>query len=92
MILKKCYKLILLAAVFSFSACSTTMTGMQFKEKSPRGITVINVTKELDSRAYQTAEKHCAKYSKVPRILKHLTKIIEAEVTMKTIRFECIRP
>jgi hypothetical protein len=92
MLLKKSYKLILLAVAFSLNACSTTVTGMQFIDKSPRGIKAINVTKELDSGAYQSAELHCAKYSKVPRILKKIKQSEEYEVLKTTIVFECIRP
>ena len=65
---------------------------MQFIDKSPRGIKIINITKELDSKAYQTAEKHCAKYSKVPRISKKLKQSEDYEVEKMTIVFNCIRP
>ena len=93
MILKTFYKFILLAAVFSLSACSSTATGMQFMDKSPRGIKVINITKELDSRAYQTAEIHCSKYSKIPRILKTIKQTEDYELVQKsTVIFECRRP
>lgn len=86
-------KFIPVIIIFSLSACSaTTTTGMQFMNKSPRGIKVINVTKELDSNAYQTAEKHCAKYSKVPRISKKTKQSAEYEIEKITIVFNCIRP
>lgn len=82
-----------LPALILLAACSTTNNGMQFINQTPSGIKVINVIKELGSRAYQTAEKHCAKYSKVPRILKRVKQYTELdEVQMMTIIFSCIRP
>ena len=85
-------KILLLIAISSMVACSSTNTGMQFINKTQRGIKVINIMKEQQSKAYQTAEKHCAKYSKVPRVLKRIKQIDESEIPMTTMMFECIGP
>jgi len=85
-------KLVLLLSVASLVACSSTDTGIKFSNKSPRGITISNVYKEHRSKAYQSAEKHCAKYSKVPRKLKTIRETNEYTVERVTIKFECIRP
>ena len=87
------YKLILSITVITLSACSTTATtDMSFFDKSPRGIKITNVSKALDSKAYQSAEIHCAKYLKVPRILKKQKISQDYEELKTTIAFECIRP
>jgi len=85
-------KILLLIAISSLVACSSTKTGMQFVDKTPRGLKVINIMKEQQSKAYQTAEKHCAKYSKVPRVLKRTKQVDESEIPMTTMIFECIGP
>ena len=85
-------KLVLLLSVASLVACASTETGIKFSDKTPRGITVSNVYKENRSKAYQSAEKHCAKYSKVPRKLKTLRETDEYTVERVTIKFECIKP
>ena len=48
----------------------------------------------MHSKAYQTAESHCAKYNKVPRILKSIIQEQddESQAQMSTITFECVRP
>ena len=85
-------KILLLIAISSLVACSSTNTGMQFVDKTPRGIKIINIMKEQHSKAYQTAEKHCAKYSKVPRVLKRIKQSDDSEIPMTTMITECIRP
>ena len=91
-------KLLFLAALSSLIACSTTNNGMKYVNKSPRGISILNIIKEMRSKAYQTAESHCAKYNKVPRILKSIIQEQEDEdedesqVQMTTMTFECVRP
>jgi uncharacterized lipoprotein YehR (DUF1307 family) len=85
-------KLVLLLSVASLVACSSTDTGIKFSNKSPRGITVSNVYKEYRSKAYQSAERHCAKYSKVPRKLKTIQETDKYTVERVTIKFECIKP
>ncbi len=65
---------------------------MQFINKTPRGIKIINIMNEQHSKAYQTAEKHCAKYSKVPRVLKRIKQAGDSEIPMTTLMIECIRP
>ena len=74
-------------------SCSSTDTGIKLLNKSPRGITISNIVKEELSKAYQTAEKHCAKYYKVPRVLKTINQEEdELQDPMKTKFFECIKP
>lgn len=91
------YKLILLITIFTLGACSTVNKNMEFVNKSPRGISILNIKKEDRSRAYQAAEKHCAKYSKVPRILSSKEQAKsdpydEMEKVLRTTVFECLRP
>lgn len=87
------YKLLLLITFFSVTACSSTDTGMKYAKKSPRGISVINVKKGEQAKAYRAAEIHCAKYYKVPRILKVKNQEQnEFTMPMRTISFECLKP
>lgn len=89
------YKFILLITVLSLTACSATDSeGMIFSNKNPRGISVLNVVKEERVKAYREAEKHCAKYSKVPRVLKSDAQAVkdEYQAAMMTIIFECLKP
>jgi len=90
--LKMMKKIIFISSFFLLTACSSTNTGMQFTDKSPRGIKVVNIMKEQLSKAYQQSEKHCAKYSKVPRILKKFKQADDSVIPMTTMVFECIRP
>ncbi|MDH5600940.1 MAG: hypothetical protein OEY78_06505 [Gammaproteobacteria bacterium] len=85
-------KTVLFFATLSLAACSSTGADIKFSNKSPRGITISNVYKESHSRAYQSAEKHCAKYSKVPRKLKITRESAEYATERVTLVFECIRP
>ena len=85
-------KLLLLIAVSSLIACSSTDTGMRFINETPRGLKVVNIMKEQQSKAYQATEKHCAKYSKVPRVLKRIKQVDDSEIPMTTMVVECIRP
>ena len=87
--------LITAAILLSLVSCSSTdVEGMKFTNKTPRGISILNIIKEEHSRAYQSAEKHCAKYYKVPRILKTVVQEAQYETqsTMRTINFECVKP
>ena len=86
------YKVLFLIAVFSFGACSTASKGIKFVNKSPRGISILNIKKQEHSKAYQAAEKHCAKYFKVPRIIKSTQQHDAAENTMHTTVFEGLKP
>jgi len=67
---------------------------MKLTNKSPRGISIINIIKETHSKAYQTAESHCAKYNKVPRVLKSVIQEQddESQAQISTMIFECVRP
>ena len=83
------YKLILLIAISSLAACSATSDGMKYANKSPRGISILNISKKEHAKAYRIAEKHCAKYYKVPRILKTTG---QEESPGTTMVFECLKP
>lgn len=88
-------KLLLIAAALSLSACSATDTyGIKFMNKSPRGISIKNVLKEERVKAYRSAEKHCAKYYKVTRMLKSIEQEQEDELAAakSTMVFECLKP
>lgn len=86
------YKLMFLIFVFSLTACATTDNGMKNTNKSPRGISILNVIKQDRAKAHRAAEKHCAKYYKVPRVLKSITQDEESAIPMKTVIFECLKP
>ena len=82
-----------LLAAISLAACSSTDTGIKEFELSPRGISIANIYKEQRSRAYQAAEKHCAKYSKIPRKLKTIRETPDyAAEERVTFVFECVKP
>lgn len=81
-----------IALLISLTACaSSKIAGMQFTDQSPGGITVINIIKEERVKAYRSAEAHCSKYTKVPRMIKSITHD-ELDVAVSTMKFECIRP
>ena len=87
--------LILATLLLSLISCSSTdVNGMKFTNKNPRGISILNIVKEERSRAYQSAEKHCAKYYKVPRVLKIVEQesVDETQSSMRTMNFECVKP
>jgi len=87
-------KVLIPFALISLISCSATTNEMQYRDKSPRGITIINIIKEKHSRAYQSAESHCAKYNKVPRVLKSVVQQQDDDslTKMSTTTFECVRP
>ncbi|MFK5915111.1 MAG: hypothetical protein QM484_12125 [Woeseiaceae bacterium] len=74
------------------SCASVDEPGIQFIDKSPRGITATNVTKELYSKAYQMSESHCAKYSKVPKLTKKVQQSANYTEFKQNLIFNCIRP
>ena len=82
------HKLILLIAISSLAACSATSDGMKYANKSPRGISILNIDKADHAKAYRLAEKHCAKYYKVPRILKTSR---QSDSLGTTMAFECLK-
>lgn len=72
-------------------ACSSS-DSLRYENKSPRGISAINVTNIERAKAYRTAEIHCAKYSKVTR-LQRSTKQPEYDENQKLkLLFECVKP
>lgn len=86
-------KIVMLLFSLSILACSSTPVTMGYGDESPRGITAFNVTRKMQSRAYQTAESHCAKYNKVPRVRKKVKQeSADENVHLNTFIFECIRP
>jgi len=90
------YKLILTLGFFSLFACSAPMLSMKSTNTSPKSITIKNIksTKQGRVKAYRTAEVHCAKYYKVPRILSSVNqeKFEEYQTKMHTTKFECLKP
>ena len=90
------YKLVLTFSFFSLFACSAPQMGMKNMNESPRGISILNIksTKEERVKAYRAAEKHCAKYYKVPRILNSIKQEQDEEfqTPMHTSNFECLKP
>lgn len=87
-------KLILLITISLLTACSANDHGMKLENKGPRGIFISNITKADRVKAYREAEKHCAKYSKVPRAVKTLNYELEdaTPIAMRTVSYECVRP
>ena len=88
------YKLILTISFFSLFSCSSPQIGMENMAVGPKGISIINITKREQAKAYRAAEKHCAKYYKVPRILNSVKQKQEEEfqIEMHTTNFECLKP
>ena len=88
------HKLLLLLASLSLLACSATPLEMGFINKTHSGITITNISREKHSRAYQEAEGHCAKYNKVPRVLKTISQEAgdDSIEQLSTTQFECVRP
>ena len=83
--------LFLASLSITVTACSSTDTGLKSFNTSPRGISISNVYKAQRSRAFQTAEKHCAKYSKVPRRLKTIRETASYTTERMTIVYECVK-
>lgn len=90
------YKVLLAISFFSLFSCSSQMVGMKNINESPKSISIINIksTKQERVRAYRAAEKHCAKYYKVPRILNSVKQEYDEEfqTPMHTTNFECLKP
>lgn len=88
------YKLILLFTTLSLIACSSTGSGMKLESKGPRGIFISNIMNKDHVKAYRAAEKHCSKYSKVPRIVKTINydTTEDSPTAMRAESYECIRP
>lgn len=86
--MKNIITLLTLSSVLSLSGCATKEP-MKFKDFSPRGITVTNIVKSERIQARLSAEKHCAKYFKVARVLSSKA---ATETTMGSLVVECIKP
>lgn len=84
-------KLILLLALASITACSTD-NGMKYTNKDVRGITILNVMKSQAAKAFREAEIHCAKYSKVPLLLRTTPASDDSVIPTTTRVFECLKP
>lgn len=87
-------KLILSIAVITGVSCSSANISMQLTNKTPRGISIQNVVKKDRVKAYMAAEKYCAKYAKVPRVVSTITQEQTEDFTpeMSTINYECLKP
>lgn len=81
-------KLLAVSGILAVSGCATDNT-MKFSDFSPRGITVSNIMKNERIQARLSAEKHCAKYFKVARVLSSKA---ATEYTKGTLVVECIKP
>ena len=77
----------LLSALF-LSSCSSLVINV--KNKSSRQISIENILPNEKTKAYRMAEKHCAKYYKVPRKISSKSQPDNDDMT--TIVFECVRP
>ena len=88
--MKKLILILTILATLSLAAC-TTDTSMKMKDISSRGISITGIIPGNRSKAYRAAEKHCAKYYKVPRVLKSESQLHESEGTKVTMVFECVR-
>ena len=68
---------------------------MKIENNSARGITILNIIKEENSKAYRLAEKHCVKYFKVPGIIKspdQKTELqYESKISMRTTVFDRLK-
>ena len=91
--------LMIFIVLLTLISCSSTDNRVKYKDKSPRGITIMNITKSANAKAYQTATSHCYKYNKVPKIRKILKQTTHNEddqgliiEDMNTMIFICIRP
>ena len=87
-------KIIFLSSVLLLTACASGHSGMKLESKGPRGIFISNIMKKDHVKAYRAAEKHCSKYSKVPRIVKTINydTTEDSPTAMRTESYECIRP
>ena len=89
--MKKLTAILTLFAMFSLLGCSSS-TPLKLMNKSPRGVSVMNNAYGERAKAYRAAEKYCAKYYKVPRILRTKRQTGETGKRMSTIFFECLKP
>lgn len=86
-------RFILLLSFSLLAACSAPIKTLIQVDKSPNGITIENIIKEEHVKAYRLAEKHCAKYAKVPRVLKSMDKEAddESSISLRTTSYECLK-
>ena len=89
--MKKITATLTLFAIFSLLGCSSS-TPLKLMDKSPRGVSVMNNAYGERAKAYRAAEKHCAKYYKVPRILKTKRQTGKTGKRLSTVFFECLHP
>lgn len=80
--------LLAISSILLLSGCATKKP-MEFKDFSPRGITVTNIAKSERIQARLSAERHCAKYFKVARVLNSKA---ATESTTGSLVVECIKP
>ena len=65
---------------------------MKLMALSPDGISIMNIDKSERVEAYRLAEKHCAKYSKVPRLIESSQQLEKSDIPLLRMNFECLRP
>ena len=65
---------------------------MLIKHKNAREISITNINNDERVKAYRTAEQHCAKYFKVPRVLKNKQSNETTDGSATTMNFECVKP
>jgi len=89
--MKNLPQILALSSTLLLSGCGID-GAMKIQDKSPRGITVMNSVEGERAKAFRAAEKHCAKYYKVPRIL-HIKpqQLEESEKIINTIIFKCLK-
>ena len=87
-------KNLFLASLFLLlNACSTPeVPAMKLMALSPDGIVIMNIDKTERVEAYRLAEKHCAKYAKVPRLIETSKQLEETDVPLLRMNFACLRP
>ena len=86
-------KLTLCLAFLAVTACSAPeKKELTYMNVTPRGISALNVRDEEKARVYQAAEKHCAKYSKVPRLLDTTKEEDKFGINFSVMVFECLKP
>ena len=87
-------KFILLIVILSLAGCSTPpqVAAMKIMNATPIGISILNVDNSERVEAYRIAEKHCAKYQKVPRLLDSSKQLEKSDIPLSTMVYQCLRP
>jgi hypothetical protein len=76
----------------SLISCSTPQVeAMKFMSASPNGLSILNIDRTERVEAYRLAERHCAKYSKVPRLIESYNQLEKTDIPLMTMIFQCLR-